>query len=421
MRIAIVGAGITGLAAAWMLDGSGHEVVLFEESQTAGGHANTLTVRRDGVDVHVDTAFSNLTSATHPTFKALLRCLRIGIERSLATFSLGSRPERRNLMVVPSARPAHLAAAARPTNLWHLVEFGKAIDAAVPLEVNDDWDMPVRDYLERLPPAFAARVMRPVLAAIVGTTVEETMDFSARAAMKFLVCPRIEGTHLSLEALKVAGGVGAYVRVLLESLRTVKVELGSGIVAIRQEDGNFVLSERSGAEYVFDQVILATPAYRTLEMLSSLSGTGSLRELLGQIEYYETAIAVHADPTYMPRHSGAWSYVNMLVDERGECEKTFWCGMSEGVDVFRSWVTLGSSIPRNLYAMYRYLHPRMTPDYYRVQAKLAALEPGAGGLWLAGSYTGDVDTHESGLRSAVDVVRRLHPESPNLRALRACA
>jgi predicted NAD/FAD-binding protein len=417
MRIAIVGAGITGLAAAWMLDGAGHDVVLFEKGSVAGGHAHTLTVRRDGVDVRVDTAFSNLTSATHPTFKALLQRLKIGLERSLATFSLRSRPERRNLMVVPSGRPAHLAAAARPVSLRNLVGFGRAIDAAVPLEVNGDWTMPVRDYLARLPAAFASRVMGPVLAAIVGTTGAETMDFSARAAMKFLVCPRIEGTQLSLEALKVEGGVSTYVTALLASLRTVTVRLDSEIVAIRREAGQFRLTERKGAEHAFDQVVLATPAYKTREMLSPLSGAEPLRGLLGQIEYYETAIAVHSDSTYLPGPRGAWSYVNMLVDDRGECEKTFWCGMREGVDVFRSWVTLGSSVPRDLSAMYRYFHPRMTPDYFRVQARLAALEPGAGGLWLAGSYTDDVDPHESGLRSAMAVVRRLHPESSNLRAL----
>lgn len=417
MRIAIVGAGITGLAAAWMLDGTGHDVVLFEKGDVAGGHANTLTVRRGGVDVQVDTAFSNLTSATHPTFKKLLARLKVGVERSLATFALCSRPQRRNLMVVPSGRPAHLAAAARPVSLRNLVGFGRAIDAAVPLEVNGDWTMSVRDYLARLPHTFASRVMRPVLAAIVGTTGEETMDFSARAAMKFLVCPRIDGTQLSLEALKVQGGVGAYVTALLESLRTVTVRLDSEIIAIRREAGRFHLRERSGEEHAFDQVVLATPAYKSLEMLSSLSGVEPLRRLLGRIEYYETAIAVHSDRTYMPAPRGAWSYVNMLVDDRGECEKTFWCGMGEGVEVFRSWVTLGSSVPGDLSAMYRYFHPRMTPDYFRVQSRLAALEPGAGGLWLAGSYTDDVDTHESGLRSAMAVVRRLHPESANLRVL----
>jgi predicted NAD/FAD-binding protein len=367
--------------------------------------------------VHVDTAFSNLTSATHPAFKAFLERLKIGCDRSRATFSLCSRPERRNLMVVPSSRPAHLAAAVRPSIVRSLVAFGRAIDAAVPLEVNGDWTMSVRDYLARLPPAFASRVMRPVLAAILGTSAEEAMNFSARAAMKFLVCPRIEGTHLSLEALQVEGGVSTYVNALLESLRTVTVRLGSEIIAIRKEAGRFLLLERTDEAHTFDQVVLATPAYQTREMLSPLSDTEPLRRLLGQIEYYETAIAVHADRTYMPGPRGAWSYVNMLVDERGECEKTFWCGMQQGVEVFRSWVTLGSSAPRDRYAMYRYFHPRMTPDYFRVQARLAALDPGSSGLWLAGSYLDDVDTHESGLRSAMEVVRRLDPESSNLRAL----
>ncbi|GLY93852.1 FAD-dependent oxidoreductase [Actinoplanes sp. NBRC 103695] len=417
MRIAVVGAGITGLSAAWMLDGSDHEVVLFEESDVAGGHAHTLTVRRDGVDVHVDTAFSNLTSATHPTFKAFLERLGIGCERSVATFALSSRPRRRNLMVVPSARPAHLASAARPTVLRNLVAFGRAIDAAVPLEVNGDWTLSVRDYLARLPPAFVSKVMGPTLAAIVGTSAEEALDFSARAAMKFLVCPRIEGTRASLEALKVEGGVSSYVRALLGSLKTVTVRLNAEIVAVRKEADGFVLVTRTGEEHTFDQVVLATPAYKTAEMLAPLPGAEPLRRLLERIEYYETAIAVHADPSYMPASRGAWSYVNMLLDDRGECEKTFWSGMGEGVDVFRSWVTLGSSVPRDRYAMYRYQHPRMTPEYYRIQARLAALDPGSGGLWLAGSYLDDVDTHESGLRSAMEVVRRLHPESENLNAL----
>jgi hypothetical protein len=51
-------------------------------------------------------------------------------------------------------------AAARPSSLRSLVQFGRAIDAAVPLEVNGDWTMTVRDFLARLPAGFAARVIR---------------------------------------------------------------------------------------------------------------------------------------------------------------------------------------------------------------------------------------------------------------------
>ncbi|MET8826323.1 FAD-dependent oxidoreductase [Streptomyces sp. NPDC004610] len=407
-RIGIVGAGITGLATAWLLDGTGHDVVLLEKNSFAGGHAHTLTVCRDGVVVPVDTAFSNLTSATHPTFKAFLRRLGVGVERSRATFTLYSAPERRSLMVLPSGRPAHVGAAVRPGGLRNLVAFGRAIDAAVPLEAHGDWSMPVREYL-RLLPAFAARVMGPFLAGLVGTSMAEAMEFSARAAMKFLVCPRIDGTRLALEELRVKDGAGAYVGALLAQLEKAVVRLDADVVGLRRDAGRFLLTERGGREHAVDHVVLATPARQSAELLSGLPGAGPLRRLLQRIEYYETAIAVHSDPAFMPRPRAAWSYVNMLLDHRGECEKTFWCGMRDGVNVFRSWVTLGAVAPRELHAMYRYAHPRMTPDYFRTQARLAALGPGGDGLWLAGSYLEDVDTHESGLRSAMRVVDALHP------------
>jgi predicted NAD/FAD-binding protein len=103
MRIAIIGSGISGLAVAWMLDGTGHEVVLFERNGYAGWHAHTLTVHRNGVAVHVDTAFSNLTSAIHPKLKALLRYLKVSVERLPGTFSLRSkllREKRASLLTV---------------------------------------------------------------------------------------------------------------------------------------------------------------------------------------------------------------------------------------------------------------------------------------------------------------------------------
>jgi len=49
MRIAVVGAGISGLASAYVLAKSGVNVVLYEKDDWLGGHAKT--VNADGVDV----------------------------------------------------------------------------------------------------------------------------------------------------------------------------------------------------------------------------------------------------------------------------------------------------------------------------------------------------------------------------------
>lgn len=53
MRVAVVGAGISGLSAAFELCNGGAEVVVYEEEDYFGGHARTVVL--DGV--HLDLGF----------------------------------------------------------------------------------------------------------------------------------------------------------------------------------------------------------------------------------------------------------------------------------------------------------------------------------------------------------------------------
>lgn len=49
MRVAVIGAGVSGLVAAHVLAKEGVDVVLYEKEDYLGGHAKTVTV--DGVDL----------------------------------------------------------------------------------------------------------------------------------------------------------------------------------------------------------------------------------------------------------------------------------------------------------------------------------------------------------------------------------
>jgi flavin-dependent dehydrogenase len=57
-RVAVVGSGVSGLTAAWILAAAGREVTLYEAAPRLGGHADTHQVTApDGTVLGVDTGF----------------------------------------------------------------------------------------------------------------------------------------------------------------------------------------------------------------------------------------------------------------------------------------------------------------------------------------------------------------------------
>ena len=76
MRVAIVGTGISGLAAAWLL-GQRHEITVYEEASRLGGHADTIAVPWQGLDLPVDTGFQVYNERNYPNLTQLFA--RLGV------------------------------------------------------------------------------------------------------------------------------------------------------------------------------------------------------------------------------------------------------------------------------------------------------------------------------------------------------
>jgi len=87
MKIAVAGAGIAGLSAAWLLARQ-HEVVLFEANDYAGGHSNTVDVTLDGITHPVDTGFLVHNDRTYPNLIRLFPLLGVDTPASEMTFSV---------------------------------------------------------------------------------------------------------------------------------------------------------------------------------------------------------------------------------------------------------------------------------------------------------------------------------------------
>src|SRR3954467_625159 len=76
MNIAIVGAGISGLAAPHVLQEQ-HDITVFEAGAYAGGHTNTVRVDTAYETHHVDTGFIVFNDRNYPNFERLAG--RVGV------------------------------------------------------------------------------------------------------------------------------------------------------------------------------------------------------------------------------------------------------------------------------------------------------------------------------------------------------
>ena len=89
-KIAVIGTGISGLSAAWLLNKS-HDVTVFEQDRRLGGHSNTVDAILDGPrgeqTIPVDTGFIVYNERTYPNLTALFDHLGVETEKSVMSFS----------------------------------------------------------------------------------------------------------------------------------------------------------------------------------------------------------------------------------------------------------------------------------------------------------------------------------------------
>ena len=88
MKIAVIGSGISGLSAAYLLS-QHHDVTLFEKNDYLGGHARTVIARpAPGVEIPVDTGFIVFNYRNYPLLAQLFAELDVSVQQSDMSFGL---------------------------------------------------------------------------------------------------------------------------------------------------------------------------------------------------------------------------------------------------------------------------------------------------------------------------------------------
>jgi predicted NAD/FAD-binding protein len=410
LRIGIIGAGVSGMTAAWLLQHD-HDVTLIDKAPRLGGHVETIPVVVGGTTTQAELGTRFFFEPAYPYFLALLRLLAIPIAWTDARVSF-TDVARRHTIVLPPRSPRHVAALLRsPRLIRHTLSLRRLIKEQPRIVARRDFSVTFRDHLARgrYPASFGPEFAYPFLAACWGAPLNELPDFPVYSLLKGMP-PGIRPGFYEIQ-----GGMSRYVRAFSEELTRVDIRLGVGVRRVDVSDG-FRVEDESGDCLRFDRLIVATSTRDAAELLRGVPAAAEMQKVVGRFRHFETEIVIHGDPSLMPPDRRDWSHNNLFL-EAETAWMSDWQGLRAGVPVIRTWLPKGRS-PRPLYERRSFHHLLMSPENVILQRRIAELQ-GTSGLWVTGMYAVDVDNHESALLSALVPGKALAPGAQNLARLKS--
>jgi predicted NAD/FAD-binding protein len=409
VRIGIIGAGVSGMTAAWLLQHD-HRVTLFERAPQLGGHVQTLPVVVGGDTVHAELGTRFFFDASYPYFLALLRLLAVPLRWTGTSISFTDVADGRTV-VLPPRSPRHVASLLRwPRVARHVLSLRRLFADQSVIAARRDFSVTFRRHLAEagFPASFGPEFAYPLLAACWGAPLADLPGFPVYSLLKGMGPTRRSGFY------EIQGGMSRYMEAFAGELTRVDVRLGAGVRRVDGGDGLHVEGD-DGERHRFDQLIVATSSRDAADLLRGVPGAAELAAAVASFHHFDTDIVIHGDRSFLPPDRRDWSHANVFHD--GDAPwMSDWQGYARGALVIRTWLPKGRTLPRPLYGRRRFHHLVMTPENAVVQRRIAALQ-GASGLWVTGMYAADVDNHESALLSALVPAHALAPRSENLRRL----
>jgi len=413
-KLAVIGAGITGLSAAWALRHA-FDVTLYEAEPRAGGHADTQMPVLDGQAVPVDTGFIVFNDVNYPNLVGFFKTLGVathdsnmsfGVSKNNASFEYAGG-ELKQLFAQPSnlLRPRFLRM------VRDILRFNKAAPRLLETESTES----LGDYLtaHKYGAGFVEDYILPMGAAIWSASVEGMKAFPARSFIRFFVNHGLLNITDRPQWRTVTGGSKVYVRRVLQDLTDVR--LGAAVTHVTREE-ELVRVTTGESSVLFDQVVLCTHADQSLGMMTNPSEAE--RAILGAVSFQDNIAVLHQDVALMPRRKLAWSSWNYLSQSRADHGEavclTYWMNLLQGMQTrLPLLVSLNPNLPIDpgkILLRKTYRHPQFDAAAIAAQEKLPGIQ-GRDRVWFAGAWTG-WGFHEDGIASAIRVANLLGVRAP---------
>lgn len=462
-RIAIVGSGVAGIAAAWALKNSGHEVHIYEAADRLGGHTNTVDFQHRKFKTAVDTGFIVLNTATYPNFINFLKTINVPTKPTEMTFAVsrdaglfewsGTNP------LTLFAQPSNLFAPSFWRMLFDIFRFNQyALDLLINSPDSDNVDSSsfssghaagpeesIGKYLERegYSDAFRDDYLIPMTAAVWSTSPDKcSLEFPAVTLVRFLWNHHLLTTiGARPQWLTLPLGSKSYIDAALFDFPKERIHLKTLISKIspRQNgDGRLILTQPGSnrnspmPEDIFDKVILCTHAPTSLKIIKQ-HASGAEKEILGAFSTSHNTAILHSDISLLPKRRlawAAWNYLTLSNSPKGGAPLSKIKGSRNIDQVCLTYnMNILQHIPRDLFGNvlvtlnplhrpaeesiqgeYKYEHPLYTVKAMEAQKKLLQVQDERGVLY-AGAWT-KYGFHEDGFSSGLEAALRLGADVP---------
>lgn len=410
-KIAVIGAGISGMGAAFELSKS-HNVVVFEAERRLGGHARTIVAGMRG-DQPVDTGFIVYNTYNYPCLTRLFDELDVPVTESNMSFGASFRGGALEYgLANADAIFAQRSNLARP-KFWRMIRDIKHFNANAEMAAQDP-DISIGDFLEELGTGawFRDHYLLPFTGAIWSTPSERMMDFPAQALIRFMSNHALLRYTDQHQWYTVQGGSIEYVSRLERKLiaQGVDLRLGANVTSVRRnaEDVD-VISYGSVAEK-FDEVVFATHSDISLSLLAD--PTPHEARALGAIKYQPNDAVLHCDARMMPKRRKCWSSWVYCEDANKTSDKidlTYWMNSLQPIPHDDPhFVTLNSTRAIRddlIYDQTTFHHPVFNVAALQAQKQIA-IHNGEKRTWFCGAWMKN-GFHEDGLSSGLDVAAAL--------------
>jgi predicted NAD/FAD-binding protein len=406
MKIAIIGSGISGLVAAYLLDQK-YDVSVFEANDYIGGHTHTVPVIENGQTIWIDTGFIVCNPKNYLNFFKLLKTLNVPLQKSDMSFSVSV--QKNGLEYNGTSFNGIFAQRTNILNLkfWKLLKDIMTFNTAAKKFVSvGNQLITLKEFIDdlQLSAYFTSYYLIPMIAAIWSSEHLAAFEIPAVFICRFLDNHGMLNINDRPQWYTVQGGSHEYIKALVNKLKN-KVRLNTAVTSIIRNNNGIEVHHNGGIEH-FDKVIIATHSDQALKILQNPSQQE--HEILSGMRYQNNEVVLHTDISLLPKQHRAWAswnYKLMTGQAIGACvtynmnilqnltSKTIYCvSLNQTMHIDAS----------KIINKFQYAHPIFDKAMLNSQSRYTEIS-GVNNTYYCGAYWGN-GFHEDGINSALAVV-----------------